>query len=85
MKLSLLKYNRHFLNVFNLVIDARDNGYNTPCHWAVYNNQPKALRILLDSRADMTILNHAKMAPIHVACYENKPDIIEVRETHYDC
>ena len=39
----------------------------TAMHWLAYNNDIKAIKVLLDSGADHLILSHANNLPIDVA------------------
>ena len=62
--------------------DALDFEDNTPAHFAINWNQPDALKALLTSGANTTILNKSKMAPIHMACDQDKPAMIQVSQLY---
>ena len=60
-------------------INAQDKIGNTPLHWAVKHNQPKAIDYLIEQGANTTILNEQNMAPLHLACEQDIPNAVEVR------
>lgn len=48
-------------------INLQDREGNTPLHVAVEKGQQTAIETLIDLGADTSILNFAKMAPVHLA------------------
>ena len=64
---------------FSVDINAQDKIGNTPLHWAVKHNQPKAIDYLIEQGANTTILNEQNMAPLHLACEQDISSAVEVR------
>ncbi len=66
-----------------LAINIADNLGNTALHLAVEGVQVDAIDCLVDSGADMTIVNENSMAPIHLAADSGLDKSLEVRHNTF--
>ncbi|XP_036375405.1 transient receptor potential cation channel subfamily A member 1-like [Megalops cyprinoides] len=63
-------------------LNARDEQGNTPLHWAVEKKQAESCSALLDLGADPNVLNHACMAPLHLAISLQHNALVELLLGH---
>ncbi|XP_064393118.1 transient receptor potential cation channel subfamily A member 1-like [Halichondria panicea] len=59
-----------------------DDGWNTPLHTAVEYNRIASVEVLLKHGASPTILRGDKLPPCHMACQQDKMDIVVAMVEH---
>jgi hypothetical protein len=63
---------------FNIDLTIKDQKEKTALHWACYYGQKKAVKMLLDMKADVNAKDINGQTPLYWACFNKRPEIVEM-------
>lgn len=60
----------------NVNVNAAQPDGMTALHWAAYHDDAETMKLLLDAKADATVVNRYKISPLILACTNGNADIV---------